>query len=347
MPMHTIIQQQRKALGLTQEQVARCLNVSTAAVSKWENGLTSPDVGLLPPLARLLKVDMNALFEFHETLSRQETGLFCNQLAGKAPEEAFALAQDKLREFPHDESLRLNVALLLDGLLVQASTDHPELEAQVSAWYTQLGQSEDEAIRASANSMQVNRYIRQNRLDEAQEVLDTIPDKGALSAALPDKLMLQVSIDLKRGQPEEAALALEQALFQAGTRTQLLLSRLADAELACGDTDAARSVAETSQAIAQALELWPYNQHTALWQVAVHNRDAQEALTRLEQMLETLEQPWQLGNTVLYRRMAPQSKEFQPGELRALLLGQLEQDPDLSWLREHPRAQALLQRIHP
>ena len=38
MPMHTIIQQQRKALGLTQEQVARCLNVSTAAVSKWENG---------------------------------------------------------------------------------------------------------------------------------------------------------------------------------------------------------------------------------------------------------------------------------------------------------------------
>lgn len=347
MPMHTIIQQQRKALGLTQEQVARCLNVSTAAVSKWENGLTSPDVGLLPPLARLLKVDMNALFEFHETLSRQEIGLFCNQLAGKAPEEAFALAQDKLREFPRDESLRLNVTLLLDGLLVQAPTDHPELEAQVSTWYVQLGQSEDEAIRASANSMQVNRYIRQNRLDEAQEVLDTIPDKGALSAALPDKLMLQVSIDLKRGQPEEAALALEQALFQAGTRTQLLLSRLVDAELASGDTDAARWVAEASQALAQALELWPYNQHTALWQVAVHNRDAQEALTRLEQMLEALEQPWQLGDTVLYRRMAPQAKAFQPGELRALLLGQLEQDPDLSWLREHPRAQALLQRVHP
>lgn len=232
MPMHTIIQQQRKALGLTQEQVARCLNVSTAAVSKWENGLTSPDVGLLPPLARLLKVDMNALFEFHETLSRQEIGLFCNQLAGKAPEEAFALA-------------------------------------------------------------------------------------------------------------------LEQALFQAGTRTQLLLSRLVDAELACGDADAARSVAETSQAIAQALELWPYNQYTALWQVAVHNRDAQEALTRLEQMLEALEQPWQLGDTVLYRRMAPQAKPFQPGELRALLLQQLEQNPDLIWLRELPRAQALLQRIHP
>ena len=347
MPMHTIIQQQRKALGLTQEQVARCLNVSTAAVSKWENGLTSPDVGLLPPLARLLKVDMNTLFEFHETLSRQEIGLFCNQLAGKEVEEAFALALDKLREFPHDEALRLNVALLLDGLLVQAPTDHPELESQVSTWYAQLGQSEDETIRASANSMQVNRYIRQNQLDKAQEVLDTIPDKGAQWAALPDKLMLQVSIDLKRGQPEAAALALEQTLFQAGTRTQLLLSRLVDAELACGDAHAARWVAEASQALAQALELWPYNQHTALWQVAVHNRDAQEALTRLEQMLAALEQPWQLGDTVLYRRMAPQAKPFQPGELRALLLQQLEQDPDLIWLRDLPQTQALLQRFRP
>ena len=79
----------------------------------------------------------------------------------------------------------------------------------------------------------------------------------------------------------------------------------------------------------------------------MHNRDAQEALTRLEQLLEALEQHWQLGDTVLYRRMAPQAKPFQPGELRALLLQQLEQDPDLTWLRELPQTQALLQRFRP
>lgn len=347
MSMHTIIQQQRKALGLTQEQVARCLNVSTAAVSKWENGLTSPDVGLLPPLARLLKVDMNTLFGFHETLSRQEIGLFCNQLVGKPPDKAFSLAREKLREFPRDEPLRLNLSILLDGLLVQDQEVHPELEAELSDWYAQLGQSEDETIQVSAQSMQVNRYIRQHRLEEAQEVLDTIPDKRVLSAALPDKLLLQVSIYLKRGQPEEAALALEQALFQESTRMQLLLSKLVDAELACGDAHAARWVAEKFQALAQVLDLWPYHQHTALWQVAVHNQDAQEALTELEHMLEALGQPWQLGDTVLYRRMAPQAKAFQPGELRALLLKQLEQDPDLTWLRDHPRAQALLKHFEP
>lgn len=43
MPMNIVIQEQRKLLGLTQEQVADYLGVSTPAVSKWEKGITSPD----------------------------------------------------------------------------------------------------------------------------------------------------------------------------------------------------------------------------------------------------------------------------------------------------------------
>ena len=36
MPMNLVIQERRKELGLTQEQVAEYLNVSIPAVSKWE-----------------------------------------------------------------------------------------------------------------------------------------------------------------------------------------------------------------------------------------------------------------------------------------------------------------------
>ena len=39
MPMNIVIQEQRKLLGLTQEQVADYLGVSTPAVSKWEKGI--------------------------------------------------------------------------------------------------------------------------------------------------------------------------------------------------------------------------------------------------------------------------------------------------------------------
>lgn len=40
MPMNIIIQEKRKELGLTQEQVADYLGVSIPAVSKWENGVS-------------------------------------------------------------------------------------------------------------------------------------------------------------------------------------------------------------------------------------------------------------------------------------------------------------------
>ena len=40
MSMNIIIQEKRKALGLTQEQVADYLGVSVPAVSKWEKGVS-------------------------------------------------------------------------------------------------------------------------------------------------------------------------------------------------------------------------------------------------------------------------------------------------------------------
>ena len=76
MVIHEVIQERRKTLGLTQEQVAEYLGVTTPAVNKWEKGNTCPDIALLPPLARLLKIDLNTLFGFYEDITKQEIILF-------------------------------------------------------------------------------------------------------------------------------------------------------------------------------------------------------------------------------------------------------------------------------
>lgn len=55
------IAQRRKTLGLSQTDLARALNLSPQAVSKWENGLGSPDIGLLPDIGRILEMNMNQL----------------------------------------------------------------------------------------------------------------------------------------------------------------------------------------------------------------------------------------------------------------------------------------------
>ena len=72
MKINEIIRQRRKALGLTQEQIAQRLGVSAPAVNKWESGASYPDITLLPPLARLLKIDLNTLLSFKEELTEAE-----------------------------------------------------------------------------------------------------------------------------------------------------------------------------------------------------------------------------------------------------------------------------------
>ena len=55
------IAERRKALGLTQRQLAEQLSVSDKAVSKWETGRGLPDVLLMPPLCAVLGITVNDL----------------------------------------------------------------------------------------------------------------------------------------------------------------------------------------------------------------------------------------------------------------------------------------------
>ena len=55
------IYNQRKLIGLTQDELGRKLNVTNKAVSKWETGETLPDIQLLEKLASTLNVTIDEL----------------------------------------------------------------------------------------------------------------------------------------------------------------------------------------------------------------------------------------------------------------------------------------------
>ena len=56
------IKQLRSEAGLTQRALAYKLKISAQAVSKWEIGISYPDVTLLPQIAKLFSVSIDELF---------------------------------------------------------------------------------------------------------------------------------------------------------------------------------------------------------------------------------------------------------------------------------------------
>ena len=54
----------RKNKNMTQERLAEVLSVSSQAVSKWENGISMPDIELLPIIARYFGITMDEFFNY-------------------------------------------------------------------------------------------------------------------------------------------------------------------------------------------------------------------------------------------------------------------------------------------
>lgn len=84
----------RLARTATQERLAKELNVSPQAVSKWENDINYPDISLLPDLARFLGVSVDELLS-GASASTQETAVAQESTAVRSAAEVVSVAADE------------------------------------------------------------------------------------------------------------------------------------------------------------------------------------------------------------------------------------------------------------
>ena len=61
-----LIKAKRKELGITQDELAEKLFVTEKAISRWETGRGTPDISLLLPLSKELKIDVSELLNGEE-----------------------------------------------------------------------------------------------------------------------------------------------------------------------------------------------------------------------------------------------------------------------------------------
>jgi transcriptional regulator with XRE-family HTH domain len=111
-----LITELRKEKGLTQKQLADALNVTDKAVSKWERGLSFPDISMLEPISEVLGISIMEILagerqDASETISREE--------AQKIVSASVELSDEEIRH--KKERSRLIIIILIVFLLLLIS----------------------------------------------------------------------------------------------------------------------------------------------------------------------------------------------------------------------------------
>ncbi|MGN1002458.1 MAG: helix-turn-helix domain-containing protein [Oscillospiraceae bacterium] len=114
----------RREMGLTQEQLAEAVGVSVAAVSKWEKGLSSPDIAMLPLLADFFETSVDVLLGYAVRCRTAESAAerIRELRFEKSFEEGAAEAEKALLRFPN----RFDVVCQSASLFAQMGVERRE-----------------------------------------------------------------------------------------------------------------------------------------------------------------------------------------------------------------------------
>lgn len=163
----------RRERNMTQEQLAEAMSVSAAAVSKWENGQSVPDIAVLTALADFFEVSLDALVGYTAQPCRraeviERIGRLSRQ---KRYPEAIAEAKEALRRYPN----HFGVVYAAGRMYGFYGLEHREQDALRTAITLMeramalIGQNSDPAIRAE--NLWTNMGLYHTGLEEQEEAI--------------------------------------------------------------------------------------------------------------------------------------------------------------------------------
>lgn len=254
------IARERCAAGVTQEALAKHLGVTKAAVSKWELGLSLPDVSLLPRIAAYFSLSLDELFDWRARLSEEEVAAIFARVCAEGREDV-ATAREHLRSVVSEHFSDWNLLLVMSSLLTTWSA---------------MAESDGEAVGLRDEAAEL---LQVRRLAAAMLVLSTLLQEigasddaafvlaaSSAACAVGDALSIEAVNPLFSVTLEGEAAA---ALLRAGERDEALaaLARAVDAAERLSSDEAASA---SSPLLSRAVARLDPEQHGAAW--AEHKR---------------------------------------------------------------------------
>jgi len=172
----------RKKNELTQEKLADLLGVTYKSVSKWECGLTSPDLSLIVPLAKVLGTTTDDLLGANERDTRLDEleRLYEEAYMANFPEDPLAVAQTAVKEYPSDmnwlnrlawDSWCLAISTMENGEAFEA-----ERERIIKMFERVIANTDDDGVKARAICGITGCLCGKGHKVEAMQYVELYPD---------------------------------------------------------------------------------------------------------------------------------------------------------------------------
>lgn len=177
------IRQLRRGWDMTQEELASALGVAYQTVSKWETGATSPDLGLIVPIARLFRVTTDELFDYSENADKARL----EELDAQYQEtfhtgdlrERMAISEQAVKEFPSDMMWlsRYGWDIWCDAIVLPDKEAYRAArEKAVGIFRTVIERTQDMEVKAIAIDGIVQCLCYAGKKAEALEYAEMLPD---------------------------------------------------------------------------------------------------------------------------------------------------------------------------
>ena len=194
MDIGVVIKKYRKEAGMTQEEMANRLGVTTPAVNKWENSNSKPDIELLAPIARLLDISLDTLLSFHEKLSDTEIEEIIRKMDRMFSEEGYEKTYEwalrLIKEYPNCNMLIWQAAVMLDARRITDKCTNPEkYDKQINAWYELALHDENEEIQHHAADSLFGFYLRKKNYAKAEKYLDYFSEHDPMKSCYQGRLL--------------------------------------------------------------------------------------------------------------------------------------------------------------
>lgn len=337
MVFNKVMKEKRKELGLTQEQVAEYMGVSTPAVSKWETGQTFPDITLLPILARLFKIDLNTLFNFQAKMTPNDINQFSLKvlelIENESLESAFEQVETKVKEFPSDEVFIIKITTLLEGTLISKDYEAHEKEKyfkKINIFLSSIENSEEPTIRFSARLAKIRMLIRAKKWNEAQELLDKT------DSIILDKKSTELQLALAKKDFLEANKLIEKTILNDASHLYNALLTKLQLSVELNNFKEIEYYCYLAKQTSKMFDLAPMLSILAELIQSIYKNEINPTLDLLEKLQEEQLQIWTASDSPLYKHIESKSVDTRnlfPSKSFEALFAPL----DLSFIQAEPR----------